>query len=96
MSLLFQRNPAFAKEIRDDPGVKRVLEEYARRGADGARAVGNAIRDTGAYANSIRQDGTRVVSDDPGAMFIEFGSVNNPPFAPLRRGADATGASVRG
>lgn len=36
-------------------------------------------------------DGYAVVDTDPFAHLVEAGSVNNPPYSPLRRGARAAG-----
>lgn len=89
--VVFKPNPDFMEELVAEPGVIATREEFAQRAAVFARAIGAAIADTGAYAASIHVEGARLISDDPGAAYIEFGSVNNPPFAPLRRGADSTG-----
>jgi len=92
--MVFKPNPDFLSELNDEPGVRATRNAYAETAAVHARAIGEAIRDTGAYARSIRAEGNTVLSDDPGAAYIEFGSVHNPPFAPLRRAVDATGATL--
>lgn len=89
----FQVNPRFTKEAEQEN--QRVMLDYAARAEANTRAIGQAIRYTGAYAASIRRTGTTVYSTDPAARIIEYGSVNNPAFAPLRRGADMTGARLR-
>jgi len=90
----FKANPSFEEELNAEPGVQATRHQYAQAAAEGARAVGAAIADTGDYARSIEVDGGTVYSTDPGAAYIEFGSVNNPPFAPLRRGVDGTGVVI--
>jgi len=90
----FEPNKDFEDEINQQRGVQATRHAYAEQAAMGARAVGAAIADTGNYARSIEVDGGTVYSTDPGAPYIEFGSVNNPPFAPLRRGVDGTGVIV--
>lgn len=90
----FRPNPTFLAEIRRE--TTPAVEEVARRGEANTIRVGHSIAFTGAYARSIARSGTRVYSTDPGAMAIEFGTRNNPAFAPLRRGADMTGAQLGG
>lgn len=71
------------------------MEGFARRVEK--RAKGAAPTFTGHYARSftVVWDGERnawlVGNTDIAAHLIEFGSVNNPPFAPLRRGTTAAG-----
>lgn len=86
-------NTRAAAELRRDPEVHSKVVAAARSAERMARV--SAPRTSGAYAGSIfvDNDGERVVlaSDDPGAVWIEVGSVNNPAFAPLRRGVSAAG-----
>ncbi len=89
--------------VRDPRGLVELellarpeLERRAKRAAEAARVIGESIRLTGAYAKSIDTDGTRLVSLDPFAHLVEFGSVNNPVHAPLRKAAEQVGAKVRG
>ena len=93
-NLVFVPNPDLVDELVAEPETQAAKNEYADLAAHGARAVGAAIADTGAYARSIEVDGDTVYSTDPGAIYIEFGSANNPPFAPLRRGVDQTGCTM--
>ena len=37
-----------------------------------------------------------LTNDDPGAAAIEFGSIHNDPFSPMRRAARALGLDLRG
>lgn len=81
----------FSKRQLDDvlngPAVQDELERHARRVADLASGGHGASRLTfstrkgrgpqGAFAQTIMRG--------DGAVAIEFGSRNNPPYAPLRR-----------
>lgn len=86
-------NAAAEAELRRDPGIHAQVVSAARSAERIARV--SAPRTSGSYAGSIfvDNDGERVVlaSNDPGAVWIEVGSVNNPAFAPLRRGVRAAG-----
>lgn len=88
----FVPNRAFLRELRQE--TQPTMEDAARRAEANTISIGHSIAFTGAYARSIRRDGVRVYSTDPAARVIEWGSSNNPPFAPLRRGADMTGARL--
>lgn len=85
------------------------LERLAR--AIAAQARQNAPVRTGAFRKSIKLDAAGndprhgwtvpVISTDPFAHIVEFGSVNNPPYRPISRAAqtvarfqDALRASV--
>lgn len=85
------RNPRFQVEIREE--TRKIPEAAAARAAAIAVQIGHSIAYTGAYARSIGRTGTTVYSTDPGAMAIEFGTRNNPAFAPLRRAADNAGVT---
>ena len=87
-------NPAFIEEVSNEPGPKAAVDSAAAQGETHTRAIAWQIADTGAYARSITRTGSTVSSSDPAAVYIEFGSRNNPPFAPLRRGADEAGLKV--
>lgn len=102
----FRMNPTFLPRLAASPEVGAML-------LDGARAVAERAKDvapvaSGAYRDSIHAElvvengivKARVVADDPtgAAGLIEFGTVDTPAFAPLRRGLEAVfglGALVR-
>lgn len=99
----FVYRPQAEKEIVKLPGMVTVLETYAGAGAAQARAAaprglhaGQHYQDTifGGVEADHRGPVGRVASFDPFAHIIEFGSKNNPPYAPLRRGVEATGLRV--
>jgi hypothetical protein len=94
-AVVFVPNEEFIAELIKEPEVVAARAACAQEALLGAQAVGESIRDTGAYLASLYVEGAELGSTDPGALAIEYGSVNNAPFAPLRRGADGTGAEVR-
>ncbi len=90
----FVPNPRFVEELRHSPEVRVYLLERAEAGAEATRA--SAPVHTGHYKDSITVEetptGARVVSTDFAAGLIEWGSQNNPPYGPLRKGAELSGA----
>jgi hypothetical protein len=100
----FTYNPAVEKQLLRDPNMAQMLATYAEAGAENARAdapTGHRHRGLH-YRDSIHAavgvDGRgpfgRVFSVDFAAHLVEFGSVHNPAYAPLRRGVEATGLRV--
>lgn len=95
MASRFVANRAFEAELKRSPAYKAEMALRAKAGAEAARRI--APRgSTGDYAESIQVDDNRVLTDDPAGHLVEWGSVNNPAYAPLRKGAEATGARVVG
>jgi hypothetical protein len=96
---MFRRNPRAIAELRLDPKYRLLRRAAARAAAEAARQVA-PVGATGAYQRSIRVgeegDVVAVTSSDAFAHLVEFGSVNNPAYAPLRRGARAAGLDLRG
>jgi hypothetical protein len=104
MAARFVPNPNLANDVGNLPGVRRAVLGAAIEvrkgiaaelpsGASGGRRV--APFSKRAYADLSGETG-RNVSAQVGtrwrlAHLIEFGSVNNQPFAPLRRAALKTG-----
>ena len=86
-------NPLFSQLLHASQEFREGIAEIAEDAADGAREV--APEQTGAYRDSIEvvQSGseTAVVTKDFAGHIIEFGSVNNPAYAPLRNGARKAG-----
>lgn len=89
MSPRFERKRGFVAELRESPGVVAFGETSARQVAASVRRV--APDETGYYKRRIRAQGSRVVALDPFWHLVEFGSANNHPYAPLRRGTLAAG-----
>jgi len=93
MAKAFVVNRQFGEQIADtqqyQDGMRRVTETAAS-------AVRNeAPAKTGTYKRKIRtfSDGTRtgIAAHDIASHLIEFGSVKNPAYAPMRRGVRAAG-----
>jgi hypothetical protein len=91
---LFIPNPKFWEELDDDDGVRATLTLNAREAASQAAYIGESIGSpgTGAYAESIGSTGPVLFTDDPAGWIIEYGSIHNPPYAPLRKASEAVGA----
>lgn len=82
-----------------DSNIRQMAEMTGARRAVADRML-NEARDlapvrSGDYRNSLQvvTDGGQVavVSDDWKAHWIEFGSINNEAFAPIRRAAERVG-----
>jgi hypothetical protein len=85
----FVRNRAFDSEMKADP---MLVAQVRRTAVDVAVSVKRVAPDvTGYYKRHIRVQDNLVISDDPFGHLVEAGSVNNLPYAPLRRGARAAG-----
>ena len=93
MATRFQPVP----RARWEPGLRRQPEYDAaitaatRKVATAVRAYAAGFAETGYYARHIRVIDHSVVSTDPFGHLVEFGSVNNIAYAPLRRGVLAAG-----
>lgn len=92
----FIKNPHLASDLRRMPGLndaKRKAAHEIKRNTEAAAPHG-----TGDYGDSIQVfeegDHIGVETTDPFWHLIEFGSVHNPAYAPLRRGARAAGVRL--
>lgn len=85
----FERNPRLEEELERDPRMTAHLRATATTVAVSVRAT--APKTTGYYRKRVRPRGTRVVAEDFAWHLVEYGSVNNTPYAPLRRGTRAAG-----
>ena len=88
-----QQNRGLAAEIRAQDSYRAAMYDAAKEVATSVRR--NTPRGSGAASRSIviTRDGNtyRVGSTDPFFHLIEFGSINNPAYAPLRRGVLTAG-----
>lgn len=89
---MYVPNPDFEQELRDEGGITAPLAEAAAA-AKAKTPVVSMMPRPGAEPIAVSVDGDEVslVNTDYGAHLAEFGSINNPPFAPLRRGVRAAG-----
>lgn len=83
------RNPKLEQEIKETPEYAAAMAEAAEFAAPAVRAVAPHV--TGAYHGSIQVTENRIETTDPFGHLIEFGSVHNPPYAPLRNGVRNAG-----
>jgi hypothetical protein len=87
----FVRNRAFEREIGATPGFQKGLAQTTLRVADAIENAAQPFRDTGQYIRKVKARKTRVYLEPHFAHIAEFGSVNNPPQANVRRGVKAAG-----
>lgn len=89
----FRKNPALKLEVAKLPGAHVALEEAAQAVAQITRTL--APRGSGGYRRSIGverdADSTTVYTTDIAGHIVEFGSANNPAYAPIRRAVRAAG-----
>lgn len=92
--MTFVPEPGFEDQARREGIAAAERFKAAERIRDAAKraAPGGG---TGAYARSLEalRDGTvvRVLTTDPAGHLVEFGSVNNQPYAPIRTGVSDAG-----
>lgn len=79
------------RDIRRQPEYDAAIALRTRKVAAAVRTYAAGFAETGYYARHIRVIGNSVVSTDPFGHLVEFGSVNNIAYAPLRRGVLAAG-----
>lgn len=101
MPRVFVPNPNFAEEFEasqdSQEGKRAAAEEIKRHAEPMARAVGAPWMPRSGHETIevVEEEGeVYVVNTDHAAHLQEYGSVNNPPHAPLRRGARAAGLDV--
>lgn len=99
MSFRFTPNPRFAEELRRDPEYRRFTMGAAQAAADVAKQHmpgDEAFMMNGAQPHAeSTDDGAALVLEGPGWGLIEFGSRNNAPYAPLRKGIEAAGMTYK-
>lgn len=90
----FVPNPRFEAELRREPGVRRALQERAEKAI--AAAQGDVVSPKFASGFYVEDNGDSVTAGTTNPFFHldEWGSVNTPPRAPLRRAVRATGARL--
>lgn len=85
----FVKNPGFDRELQSEPEFVSAMRSITQNVADEARLA--APRHTGYYVRHLHARENLVYTDDPFGHLIEWGSRNNPVYAPLRRGVRAAG-----
>lgn len=93
----FRANPVYEAQMA--PRTRAELAHAAERSKEQARGLANRImpRNRGDEIEvQVEGDGVYLVNTSYGSHIDEFGSRNNPPYAPLRRGVVAAGYQLRG
>lgn len=103
MSRRFIPNPGFPDELGNSPGMRRMLKGAAEAVQDGiaaelpsGRTGGRRVAPYATQSFATVQGTGRDAHGVAGtrwklAHIIEFGSINNPAYAPLRKAAIRTG-----
>ena len=87
--MIFRKSPTFERDLERQREYRAGMNEAAE--AVKAAAERNTPRGTGRTADSYVVEGNVVGNTDPFFHLTEFGSVNNPAYAPLRRGVRQAG-----
>lgn len=93
--MTFKPNPNFTRDLAREPWAQDLLRENAE--AVEAEAKRNSplgddfVGYYGRFKTRIGRASATVGNTDIFAHGIEFGSVNNPVYGPLRRGVSAAG-----
>lgn len=107
-SIRFQPNPAFLDELGNDPKFRRYLANQGLKvkngirgnlpsGAGGGRDVAPYARKSFAEIEGVgREVEVHVGTKWRLGHIIEFGSTNNPAYAPLRKSAIQSGLRFEG
>ncbi len=94
----FVPDPSFDEKLQSDPMYRAALKAAAEPAAAAARNTAHAIMPSKRGRDiTVVVDGKRVLVSNPdhGAHLDEWGSKNNPPYAPLRRGVRAAGLKFK-
>lgn len=90
----FIPDPNFAKQAEDSEEYRAGLADAAQGAAQTAESLAHAIMPRDSSVQIVIEqtsDGVFIVNRAYGAWIDEVGSINNPPYAPLRRGVQAAG-----
>lgn len=85
----FIPNPDFEELLSADPETKAAMDSFKEAALAGAQAAA-PVR-TGRYRDSLFIDEEGLGTTSGIWSEIEYGSVNDSPSAPLRRGVEAAG-----
>ena len=93
MGAFYVANKLFEQQMKLNDEFVDALYESGKEVAAQAQALAPTV--TGYYKRSIWTDrttfGVTVGSHDPFGHMVEWGSINNPAYAPIRRGVLAAG-----
>lgn len=98
MASSFKRNPRWAQQVASSREMKAHRRRVADKIAEEAGRLGRGVARS--YRATVAEDDDRIrVEARTGginaASWIEFGNKNMPAHAPLRKGAEAAGASMK-
>jgi hypothetical protein len=85
----YRPNPLFEEEVRAQAEHQRGMRKITKGVAASVRVAAPHV--TGYYERRVKAQGTRVRALDVFWHLVEFGSANNRPYGPLRRGVRAAG-----
>ncbi len=91
MAKPFRPNPNFERELRATPEFQAGEAQITRLLAEQIKLAAEPFRNTGHFIRRVRAGRRRVLLRDNFAHLAEYGSVNNPPQANVRRAASAAG-----
>jgi hypothetical protein len=89
MATRFRADHNFEGQIRRQPSYQAGMHTVAELVVVAADAAAPHV--TGYYGRHLEAIGNAAVATDPFGHLVEWGSKNNPPYAPLRRGVLAAG-----
>ncbi len=95
----FVPNPRYEAQAKRDPQMRAMLRNRAAKAAQEVERIGRTFARS--YKATVEEtaDGVRIEGNTDGinaASWAEFGSQNNPAYAPLRRGTEAAGLKIKG
>ncbi len=99
MPSLFVPDDDAAEELMKQPAFRQSVVRAVQSAVQAANQIAEGIRvmDENPVAIEVEEDseGVRIVNTDHGWHIAEYGSVNNPPHAPLRRGLRDAGMRLQ-
>lgn len=90
----FKPNRGLVSELKRSPEIQAVLDQAAesvKSAAERETPIGATEDTIHAYKITRTATSRSVGNTDPFFHLTEYGSVNNPAYAPLRRGVHAAG-----
>lgn len=89
----YKPNHFFVEEVQLQPQHQKGMRQITKLVAEVIRRV--APHKTGYYERRVKARGMLIRAEDVFWHLVEYGSVNNPAYAPLRRGIRAAGLKLK-